>query len=372
MAADDETGTFAIPSTAATLTAAYAGSWVVPELADIPGLHVVPLNSFRPYDPMRPVTYVLDTDVLIAMQRFCFAPARLGARVEAVRHLITNLLARDVLPGPALAQLYQPTRTHIEPRAALEARAAFESLMALSRAAIMDQRRAPGTFSSTDELDIAGAGDIPQMLCMYAGVLRLRHLWNPAHTLQERTERFEAFVRWLRVELRLNSALLAQVAFNLWISDGAAQRQASRLLRFRAGPVTDTTLGELWGTAYDLFLVGGQIDATQVADVLDPVILTFDHGLAGMRDFFEHIRIGDLDATGSHFGYAPNSRVNMKLHPRLGHLKPRVAELVAELHSDAVTRLEDGDTMAFDRERLRALIEREESLAKAPPLVQDA
>src|ERR1035441_494497 len=102
---DDETTAVAIPPTAAALSAAYAGSRAVPDLSEIPGLHVLPLNSFRPYDPLQPVTFVLDTDVLIEMQQFCFEPSRLRSeeRVEAIRHLIINLSGRDVLPGPARA-----------------------------------------------------------------------------------------------------------------------------------------------------------------------------------------------------------------------------------------------------------------------------
>jgi hypothetical protein len=101
-------------------------------------------------------------------------------------------------------------------------------------------------------------------------------------------------MRWLREDLRLNAAPLVQAAFNLWISDEGAQRQASRLLKFRDKPVSDDTLGELWGTAYDVFLISGQVDATEVPDVTDAVILTFDSGLAGMRDFFEHLGVSGL------------------------------------------------------------------------------
>ncbi len=369
LGADDETGAFGIPATAAALTAAYAGSWVVPELADIPGLHVVPLNSFRPYDPMRPVTFVPDADVLIEMQRFCFAPERLGERAEAVRHLTANLLGRDVLPGPALGQLHQPTRATLQPRAALEAHAAFELLMALSRAEVMDERRSPASFDPSYEREIAGAADLPQMLWMYAGVLRLRQLWNPGQSLPQRAQSFEKFMHWLREELRLNAALLVQVAFNLWIADDAAQRQASRLLHFRAKPVTDATLGELWGTAHDLFLLSGQVDAMQVPEVVDAVILTFDAGLAGMRDFFEHVGIAEIaSATGADpSGYAWNSRVKVNFHPRLAHMRPRVAKLAAGLHSDMFVRLEERDMGAFDMERLLALIEREERLVKESP-----
>jgi hypothetical protein len=361
LGSDDETGAFGIPATAAALTAAYGGSWDVPDLTAIPGLQVVPLNSFRPYDPMRPVTFLLDADVLIAMQRLCFAPERLGKQAKAIRHLVINLLGRDVLPGPALSQLRQPTRMKSEPRAALEAHAAFDLLMARSRAEIMDEHRIAETFDPTFDQEYSAAADLPQMLWMYAGVLRLRQIWNPAHTLHQRAKNYEAFMRWLREELRLNAALLVQVAFNLWISGDDAQRQASRLLKFRAKPVTDATLGELWGTAYDLFLISGQVDATGVPDVADAVILTFDAGLAGMRDFFEHVGTSELASTiNDEPEFVWNARVKMELHPRLEYLRPRLAKLAAGLHNDMFTRIAARDTGAFDTERLLALVVEEE------------
>ncbi len=365
---DDDMRAIGMPSTAAILTPAHAGSWDVPELADIPGLYVVPLNSFRPYDPMRPVTFLLDTSVLIAMQRLCFAPERLGAQAQDVRHLVFNLLGRDVLPGPALSQLLQPTRATTEPCAALEALTAFDLLMAHTRAEIMDERRPPESFEAAGELEPAGADDLPQMLWMYAGTLRLRQLWSPSQTLPERAQSFEAFIQWLRHDLRLNAALLMQVAFNLWIADNAAHHQASRLLRFRSGPVTDATLGELWGTAYDLFLVSGQVDALQVPDVADVAILTLDRGLAGMRDFFEHVEIAEL-ASGADAGpdFVWSSRVKLDLHPSLEHMRPRVDELADALHSDMLTRLATDDTSALDRRRQLALVEREERLVKQLP-----
>jgi len=365
---DDETGAVGIPATAAVLAATDAGSWAVPELADIPGLHVVPLNSFRPYDAMRPVTFVLDTSVLIAMQRFCFAPERLGTKAEDMRHVVMNLLGRDVLPGPALSQLLQPTRTSTQTRAAQEALSAFDLLMARSRAEIMDKRRPRDTFEPAHARDVTGMAHLPQMLWMYAGVLRLRQLWSPSQKLPDRAQSFETFMRWLRDDLRLNAALLVQLAFNLWISDNAAHHQASRLLRFRAGPVTDATLGRLWGTAFDLFLVGGQVDAMQVPQVIDVAILTFDRGLAGMRNFFEHISIAEI-ASGAEAdsGFAWNSRVKLDLHPGLKHMRGRVAELAGDLHTDMFLRLAEKDTSAFDEARLLALVEREESLVKEAP-----
>jgi hypothetical protein len=362
---DHETGAVALPRSAATLVAAYAGSWAIPELADIPGLHVVSMNSFRPYKPMRPVTFVLDADVVIAMQRLCFAPERLGERADAVRHLTANLLGRDLLPGPALGQLHQPTRATLRPLAAQEAHAAIDLLMALSRAEVLDEHRPPEVFDPALQLEISGASDLPQMLWLYAGVLRLRRLWDPSQSLPQRAESFEAFMRWLRFDLRLNAALLVQVAFNLWIADDDAQRQASRLLRFRARPVTDATLGDLWGTACDLFLVSGQVDALGVPGVVDAVILTFDAGLAGMRDFFEHVDVAEIASTaGAETSYAWNSRLKANFHPRLEHMTPKVEKLAADLHEDMFIRLEKKDGAAFDVQRLVALVEREEQLVR--------
>ncbi len=364
LGSDEETGAVGISSNAAAVTAKYAGSRSVPTLLEIPGLQVVPVNSLRPYDQMRPTTYVLDADVLIAIERFCFSPHKLGASRDAVRHLMVNLVGRDVLPGPALAQLHQPSRTTTNPRAALQALAAFEMLMPLSRAEVMDEKREPAIFDETFERHVVGVGEFPQMLVMYAGVLRLRQLWHPSQTLPERVESFEAFIQWVRDELRLNAGLLVQVAFNLWIADESANRQASRLLRFHAGDVSDETLRQLWGTACDLALVAGHADVMQVADVADAVILTFDLGLAGMRGFFEHVdELGEAaSAAGLDPSHVGNARVKLDFHPALEYMKPRVRELAADLHSDMFARRVDRGTVAYPRADLVAIAEREERL----------
>jgi len=361
---DDETGAVGIPSTAAAVTATYAGLRSVTELSEIPGLHVVPVNSLRLYDPMRPVTFVLDTDVLIAIEHFCFKPTRLGARAEAIRHLLANLSGRDVLPGPALAQLHQPTRTTTNRHAALKPLAAFELLMSLSRAEIMDEERQPAIFDEEFERDLTGFAAVPQMLVMYAGVLRLRQLWHPSQTLAERVQSFESFIQWLREELRLNAGLLVQVAFNLWIADEPAKRQASRLLHFHAGAVTDETLHQLWGTAYDIFLIAGHADVMQIADVPDAVILTFDRGLAGMRDFFEHVdELGEAArAAGLDPGHVGNARVKLDFHPALEYMRPRVAKLAADLHRDMFARMTERGSTAYPRADLVTIVERQERL----------
>lgn len=366
LATDDESGAVAIPPTAAAVTATYTGSFAVPELSDIPGLFVVPVNSLRPYDPMRAHAFVLDTDVLIEIRRFCFDPSRGGERADATRNLLVNLLGRDVFPGPALSQLAQPRRTSSAQGSAVRALAAFEHVMSLTPTQILDLDRSPPSLDAAPAAEIVGADVDPQMAVMYAGVLRIRQLWSPDQTLAQRAESFESFLRWMRGTLGLNAGLLVQVAFNLWMSEGDAHRQASRLLRFRARGVTEADLGRLWGTAFDLALILGYAVVLDLRDVPDAVILTFDRGLAQMRLFFEHVdaseAIGFIDLAGT----TPwNARLNMQLHPGLEHLRPRIDRLFADLHEDVLSRLSRGDYGSAFAGDLQVLVREEERLLVA-------
>ncbi|HEX3434901.1 MAG TPA: hypothetical protein VHT25_12670 [Solirubrobacteraceae bacterium] len=362
----DSSGAVGVSPTAAAITATYAGSMSVPELSEIPGLYVVPVNSFRPYDPIRATTFVLDTDVLIEIERFSFEPSRLGKRAEAIRSLLVNVIDRDVLPGLALSQLVQPSRTASEKRTAAKALAAFEHAMSLTRTEIMDPDRRPSHFDEDAEhRELLGLDEIPHIWLMYAGVLRLRQLWHPGQTLSERAKAFEAFVQWLRCDLRVNAGLLLQVAFNLWISNDEAQGQASRLLRFRAGAVSHATLGRLWGTAYDITLIACHAAVLQLPTAFDAVILTFDRGLAEMREFFEHVDTDEIPwASTRGDGMAWNSRARLEpLHPRLEHMRPRLVGWVEGLHQDAVVRLAQGYLPGLDDLRELVRVEEQQLLA---------
>jgi hypothetical protein len=362
----DSSGAVAIPPTAAAVTITYAGSMSVPELSEIPELYVVPVNSFRPYDPMRPTTFVLDTDVLIEIQHFSFEPSKLGKRADAIRSLLVNVIDRDVLPGPALSQMAQPSRTASNTRSAAQALAAFEHAMSLTRAEIVDPGRQPSRFDEdAQRRKLVTLGDIPHIWLMYAGVLRLRQLWHPGHTLSERAKAFERFVQWMRCDLRVNAGLLLQVAFNLWISNDEAHGQASRLLRFRAGVVTHATLGRLWGTAYDITLIACHAAVLQLPTAFDAVILTFDRGLAEMREFFEHLDTDEiLLASSRGDGITGNSRARLEpLHPRLEYMRPRIVGWIEDLHQDAAVRLTQGELRGLDD--LQELVRVEEQLLLA-------
>lgn len=362
----DSSGAVGVSPTATAITAMYAGSTSVPELLEIPGLYVVPVNSFRPYDAMRPTTFVLDTDVLIEIERFSFEPSRLGKRAGVIRSLLVNVVDRDVLPRPALSQLAQPSRTASKKRAAAKALAAFEHAMSLTRTEIMDPDRRPANFGEdAQQRELVGLGEIPHIWLMYAGVLRLRQLWHPGQTLSERAKAFEAFVQWLRCDLRANAGLLLQVAFNLWISNDEAQGQASRLLRFRAGVVSHAMLGRLWGTAYDITLIACHAAVLQLPTAFDAVVLTFDRGLAEMREFFEHVDTDEIPWAGSRGdGIAWNSRARLEpLHPRLEHMRPRLIGWVEDLHQDAVVRLAQGDLPGLDALQKLVRLEEQQLLA---------
>jgi hypothetical protein len=238
--------------------------------------------------------------------------------------------------------------------------------MSLTRTEIMDPDRRPSHFDEDAEhRELLGLDEIPHIWLMYAGVLRLRQLWHPGQTLSERAKAFEAFVQWLRCDLRVNAGLLLQVAFNLWISNDEAQGQASRLLRFRAGAVSHATLGRLWGTAYDITLIACHAAVLQLPTAFDAVILTFDRGLAEMREFFEHVDTDETPwASTRGDGMAWNSRARLEpLHPRLEHMRPRLVGWVEDLHQDAMVRLAQGYLPGLDDLRELVRVEEQQLLA---------
>jgi hypothetical protein len=357
---DEQSGAFAVGALAACVRGLYGGSVDVPELSEIAELHVVPVSSLRPYDPMRAQSFVLDTDVLIEIERFCVEPSRRGARSQAIRQVLVNLADRDVLPGAALSQLAQPSRSSSDIASATRAFAAFERLMSLSRRELLELQEPPANIKGPEEAEFVGAGVNPQMLLMYAGVLRLRQLWGPGQTFAQRVESFESFLGWMRGTLRMNAALLVQVAFNLWVADGNAHRQASRLLRFRAAAPSAAHLSQMWGTAFDLSLIAGHPDVLQIPKVPGAVILTFDRGVAEMRRFFEQVETAEVLGEDTPSGFPRwNARVWIEAHPGLGPYRRRVERAITDLRDDAVVRLSRGEFGAGHPD-LDALVEEEE------------
>lgn len=246
----------AVPEDTSVFTATCGASTPAPPLTDIPKLHVLPLTTVE-CDPLGPCTFLLDTDVLIAIERFCCTPHRLGVKLASIRDLLLNLAYRDAVPGLALAQIYQCGRTSTNVAGAERAAMAFHEVMAWDRERIASHTTACTSFRPGWLREFTGMTADPGMLALYAGVLHLRRLWDPAVPLLTRVSRFESFVEWLRNDLRLAAAPLFQVAANLFISSEAAHNQASRLLHFRSGAVTPNTLRALWGTAFDLYIIGG-------------------------------------------------------------------------------------------------------------------
>ena len=89
-------------------------------------------------------------------------------------------------------------------------------------------------------------------------------------------------------DLQVGSATLFQIAANLLISRPEAHRQASRLLHFSARQPTEATLDRLWGTPFDLLILTTYGDHSLEPTIMEPVLLTFDAGLAAMFDFLRH------------------------------------------------------------------------------------
>lgn len=357
--ADDRLG---VPEGTVAFAARFGGSHPAPHLDDIPGLHVLPLTTAS-YHPLAPNSFVVDADVLIGVERFCLTPNRQRGRTELIRTLMLNLAYRDILPGLALAQIYQPARRTTNYGAATRAAKAIHEVMRWDRERITSHCSPCTTFHSGFLEDFAGTAAVPAMLALYAGVLRLRGLWSPGASLVERTSAFETYVGWIRSVLRVASPALIQISANLFISQDPAHRQASRLLHFRAGPVTTSTLDRLWGTAFDLFLLTVYASAVLEDTVMEPVLLTFDRGLADMFDYLRHAGIGSMLPDGgpeSPQGFLMATR--LELHPSLAHLGPRIDQWRREIESDARDRIRAGRALHLRAEEFAALADSEEEL----------
>ena len=352
----------AVPDDTSVFIATCGASTPAPPLTEIPKLHVLPRTTVE-CDPLGPCTFLLDTDVLIAIERFCCSPHRLGARLASIRDLALNLAYRDVLPGLALAQMYECGRTATNVVGAEHAAMAFHEVRAWSRERIASHMTACTSFRPGWLREFTGLTVDPGILALYAGVLHLRRLWDPGAPLLARFSTFELFVEWLRTDLRLAAAPLFQIATNLLISGEAAHNQASRLLRFRAGPVTPNTIRELWGTAFDLYIIGGHASVVAEPDVTEPVLLTFDAGIARMYEFFRHVGRGPIPADlGAEPMYGFHVATHLDLHPRLSHYRPRVEHWLAELQADMFARVTHGEFLADRHAEMNAIAEREEQL----------
>jgi hypothetical protein len=99
----------------------------------------------------------------------------------------------------------------------------------------------------------------------------------------------------------------------------------------------------------------------QLPEVVEAVILTFDRGLAGMRDFFEHVEPGEVaNAVDVDPRFGWNARLRMNFHPGLEHAKPRVAQLATLLQDEMFERLAQPESAVRHGADVLAIVEREE------------
>ena len=165
-----------VPEGTAFFVATCGGSFPAPSLDDIPGLHVLPLTTDA-YDPLAQSSFVIDSDVLIEIERFCVTPSCEGDRVERIRHLLLlNIAYRDLLPALALAQVHQPGRRSTNVDTATCAAKAVHEVIDWDRARISTHDPPCQSFRPGFLEDFTGTASDARMLALYAGVLRLRRL----------------------------------------------------------------------------------------------------------------------------------------------------------------------------------------------------
>lgn len=357
-------GGLVAPVEAAGLKARDGGAYPAPQLTEIQGLKVTPL-TVREYDESRPYSFILDTDVVIGIERFLLNP-RPDRETARIRQLLVNLAYRDVLPGPALSQLYQHGRTGFNTARAERAAAALREIMEWDRARILAHSAPPVIASDATDNTFTPTSVDPRMMMLYAGMIRLRREWSPAATLGARAQAFERFLAWVQNDLQISAPFLIQVALNLLVADEDTHRQASHLLRFRNTPVTAKTLDELWATAFDVYLISTH--ATMIAEPTlgEPVLLTFDRGVAGLYEMTRYVGMvplpGDVSEDGGRWFVVGTK---LSLHPRLEYLKPRVADWYEQARVDMLDRHAHGRDVLERGAEFEAIAEQEELLLLA-------
>jgi hypothetical protein len=240
---------------------------------------------------------------------------------------------------------------------------AIHEVMAWDRERIARHESPCTTFRPGWLEEFRGTAVDPIMLMLYLGVLRLRRLWSPTASLDERAAAFEQYVGWLRDDIQVASPALFQDAANLLISSDETHRKASRLLHFRNSAMTQATLDELWGAAFDISLVAGQAGLSLDSHTVEPVLLTFDKGLASLYELMRYVGFGRLpDEAGADAGYALYVASKTDLHPRLGHLKERIEEWQRQLQEGMFLRAAQERRFRTRTAEITSAVEREEAL----------
>jgi hypothetical protein len=357
----DGSGRVIAPDSAVATLATHTGTFPASTLTGIAGLHTIPLNADQ-YDETGPKSFILDTDVFIAIERFVLSPKPRREK-DPIRDLLLNLAYRDVLPGAALGQIYQPGRRRTDQAAVERAAKAIHEVMAWDRERIALHESPCATFRPGWLEEFTGTSKTdPIMLMLYLGVLRLRRMWSPAMSLQDKAAAFEAYVRWLRDDIQVASPASFQVAANLLISTDETHRKASRLLHFKNSPITQKTLDELWGAAFDISLVTGHAGLSLDSHTVEPVLLTFDKGLASLYELMRYVGFGPLPGeAGADAGYAFYVASNLDVHPRLGHLTSRVEEWHRQLQDGMISRSVQKRPFRTRRAEITSAVEDEEA-----------
>ena len=164
-------------------------------------------------------------------------------------------------------------------------------------------------------------------------------------------------------DLQVGSATLFQIAANLLISRPEAHRQASRLLHFSARQPTEATLDRLWGTPFDLLILTTYGDHSLEPTIVEPVLLTFDAGLAAMFDFLRHASFQPLTpAAGPDTPIGSLVASRLDLRPRLAQLQPQIDEWRQELRASALDGASRGQWLETRADEISAMVDREEHL----------
>jgi hypothetical protein len=305
--------------------------------------HFVTADPGQEITDLHAHSFLLDADVVIDVERHYFSENAVKPQPSALRDLLLNLAYQDVLPGMALGQLMHPTRTSTDYPSAIRAMEAADTVLGWSREQIArsfaDPRPAADPWTPQEELVQMDARSSSLHVVYYAGLLKMRQLWSPSHTLADRLAAFRTFMDWVRTDLRVSAGYLNQLAFNAWLGRDDAFSQAAGLIKFRERRVDQKALDLLWGTAWDLFLLGSQEMAPNpVTDLRDPILVTADAAIVELRNFIRPIGTATWAGEQGHLTTWGLLAGSTDLHPGLESRRSAVVELLLGLQADAVAR----------------------------------
>jgi hypothetical protein len=247
------------------------------------------LLPLKPDTDYKPLTLILETSVVIDIERFFYAPSLMpDGRRRSVRDLLVKYHGIDMIPGFGIAEASWawPTTT-VQPKQWTSLAHAFDSIWAWSEEEIRAHSMSPKSIqssgiatSSSDASPFALAGNI--LLPSYATLLKLQ-------VISKRPREGNAFrlfrelIEWANEELELVFPYEIQLAADYFLGEPADRDYVQKLMKFGKKDSLSATRSAAWDILFLRWMDFSQSGAF-ATPVPAPKLVTADQGLIGLRE----------------------------------------------------------------------------------------